>query len=135
MIKINENLHFDTYHTGTLCSIKTLSKNKVTICKTRSTFHEIVGYLTNVDIDNKKKTFLEQGECMAKTMVRKFIYPPEIIARAFEYFATSRALYGKLNKDYQLPSIRTLTRITSKSANQDYMLFLEELMLKLDICQ
>ena len=34
--------------------------------------------------------------------------------KSFEYFATSRELYGKLTKDYQLPSICTLTRITSK---------------------
>ena len=71
---------------------------------------------------------------MATTMVGKSIYPPEIITRAFEYFATSSALYHKLTKDYQLSSIRTLNRITSKF-NQDDLLFLEKLMLKTDTCQ
>ena len=71
---------------------------------------------------------------MATTMVGKSIYPPEIITRAFEYFATSSALYHKLTKDYQLSSIRTLNRITSKF-NQDDLLFLEKLMLKIDTCQ
>ena len=71
---------------------------------------------------------------MATTMVGKSIYPPETITRAFEYFATSSALYHKVTKDYQLSSIRTLNGITSKF-NQDDLLFLEKLMLKIDICQ
>ena len=54
------------------------------------------------------------NECMVTVLVGKPIYAPEVIMRAFEYFATSRALYGKLTEDYQLPSMRTLTRITSK---------------------
>ena len=41
-------------------------------------------------------------------------YPTEMITRCFEYFAISRAVYSRLCKDYQLPSVRTLTRITSK---------------------
>ena len=110
-------------------------KNKVTTRKTWPTFHEIVRDLTNVDIDDKKKIFLEQDECMATTMVGKSVYLPEVMTRAFEHFATSRALYGKLTEDYQLPSIRTLSRITLKFANQDDMLFFEKLMLKIDICQ
>ena len=42
------------------------------------------------------------------------IYPTHMIIRCFEYFAVSRALYSRLCKDYQLPSVRTLTRLTSK---------------------
>ena len=61
---------------------------------------------------------------MAKTKVGKSIYSPEIMTRAFEYFAASRGLYGKLTKDYQLSSIRYLNRITSEFTNQDDMLFL-----------
>ena len=34
--------------------------------------------------------------------------------RAFVYFSTSRALYHRLAHDYKLPSIQTLTRLTSK---------------------
>ena len=49
----------------------------------------------------------------AKTSGTK-IYDPEIVIRAFEYFATSRSLYNRLRVDYQLPSVSTLTRITSK---------------------
>ena len=69
------------------------------------------------------------------TIVGKSIYPLKIIMRVFKHFATSRTIYGKLTKDYQLASICTLTRITSKFASQDDLLFLEKLMLKINICQ
>ena len=42
-----------------------------------------------------------------------------MIIRAFSYFATSRALYSQLRADFQLPSIRTLTQITSKVSKID----------------
>ena len=42
------------------------------------------------------------------------MYSQELIVRAFQYFATSRSLYNRLRTDYQLPSIKTLTRITYK---------------------
>ena len=51
---------------------------------------------------------------MSCVPVGQTVYHPEIMVRAFEYFATSRALYNRLKDDYKLPSIRTLTRVTSK---------------------
>ena len=44
-------------------------------------------------------------------------YAPETIARAFEYFCTSRSLYARLRDDFELPSITMLTNITSKVGN------------------
>ena len=41
-------------------------------------------------------------------------YTPAVIVRAFEYFVISRSLYKRLREDFELPSIPTLTRITSK---------------------
>jgi hypothetical protein len=60
------------------------------------------------------------------------VYSPDIIARAFEYFATSRSTYHRLCYDYQLPSIRTLTRITSKINSQDDLTFLSSVLSNLD---
>ena len=37
-----------------------------------------------------------------------------MIVRAFEYFCTARSLYHRLREDFKLPSIQTLTRITSR---------------------
>ena len=51
------------------------------------------------------------------------MYDPDIIIRAFQYFATSRTLYHKLRIDYQLPSVQTLTKITSKVAKLDETAF------------
>ena len=44
----------------------------------------------------------------------KKVYTPEQMTRAFEYYATSRSLYGKLRKDYKLPSEKALEFLTSK---------------------
>ena len=43
------------------------------------------------------------------------LYTPEVLVRAFSYYAVSRSLYQRLRKDYQLPSVSTLARITSSS--------------------
>ena len=57
VIKIKEGLKFETYHIGTLCSVTTLAKNKITTCKYWSTFDEIIRYLKGCEITNKKRNF------------------------------------------------------------------------------
>lgn len=61
---------------------------------------------------------------MGPKSVGKPIYGQETIVRAFEYFATSRSLYSMMRRDYQLPSITTLTRITSKVSKVSEIPFL-----------
>ena len=51
---------------------------------------------------------------MGCTPVGISTYPVEVMVRAFEYFATSRTLYRRLRDDYKLPSVQTLTNLTSK---------------------
>ena len=72
---------------------------------------------------------------MGKNTVRSVVYSPQIICRAFEYFATSRSLYHQLVNDYQLPSIRTLTQITSKVACVEYITFLKSVLHNLPVWQ
>ena len=72
---------------------------------------------------------------MATTKVGKIVCPPEVVTRAFEYFATSRSLYSRLAKDYQLPIIRTLTRITSKVGSQDDVSFLQNVLQNVETWQ
>ena len=74
---------------------------------------EIVRYLHLLP-DHKTDIIQQQISAQAPKRIGEFLYDTDIITRAFEYFATSRALYTKLRRDYQLPSISTLTRITSK---------------------
>ena len=107
-----ENLD-QTYHCVIKCTISTLSKNRVMTVHAWSVFEEIIRYLKNVEIDNKKCVLQEHLSTMAPT-VGKTMYSQELIVRAFQYFATSRSLYNRLRIDYQLLSIKTLTRITSK---------------------
>ena len=48
-----------------------------------------------------------------------------MILLAFVYFATLRAFYQRLRIDYQLPFVRTLTRITLKISRVEEKNFLE----------
>ena len=66
-----------------------------------------------MEIDNKKCVLQEQLSVMAPTVAKR-MYSQELIVRAFQYFATSRRLYNPLRIDYQLPSVNSMTRITSK---------------------
>ena len=62
---------------------------------------------------------------MGPVKVGAKLYDPDIVVRAFKYFATSRSLYSKLRDDYQFPSIRTLTKITSAIASKGDSSFLK----------
>ena len=83
---------------GVKCYIPSLSKNYIT--------------LNSKEIDYKMQIIHQQILVMDPVTVGNQLYGPEIIVRAFEYFATSRTLYNCLRKDHQLPSITILTRIT-----------------------
>ena len=41
-------------------------------------------------------------------------YSSHIVIRAFGYYSTSRTLYNRLRNDFQLPSLATFERMTSK---------------------
>ena len=49
--------------------------------------------------------------------VGKKIYNIETVIRLHSYFSTSRSLYNQLRKDFKLPSVKTLTKITSRAKN------------------
>ena len=113
LVKIFKDLNFETYHCGIKCTISTLSKNRVMTVHAWSVFEKIIRYLKNMEIDNKKCVLQEHLSAMAPTVGKK-TYSQELVLRVFQYFPTSRGLYNQLRIDYQLPSIKTLTRATSK---------------------
>lgn len=125
LIKIFEDLRFETYHFGIKCYISSLSRNRMTKLDSWSKVEEVVRYLSAMELNNKKVVLQEHVIAMATKTVGKPIYGHEIIIRAFEYFATSRCLYNRLRRDYQLPSITTLTRITSKVSKVSEVPFLK----------
>ena len=115
LLKVKNDLSFEAYHAGIKCTIKSLSKNRVTVLDTLSKLQEAVRYLFCLEIDQKKSVLLEQVTSMSSLIqVDDKKYTPAVIVRAFEYFVISRSLYKRLREDFELPSIPTLTRITSK---------------------
>ena len=123
LVKIFKDLNFETYHCGIKCTISTLSKNRVMTVHAWSVLEEIIRYLKNMEIDNKECVLQEHLSTMAPT-VGKIMYSQELTVRVFQYFATSRSLYNRFRIDYQLPSIKTLTRIRSKvsALNETYFM-------------
>ena len=113
LVKIFKNLRFETFHFGVRCYVPSLSKNYITIIDSWSNLEECIRFLTNKEMGHKKNTTQQQVSAMAPVTVGMQSYGPEIIVRAFEYFTTSRTLYNRLRIDQQLPSVTTLTRITS----------------------
>ena len=117
LLKVKNDLSFEAYHAGIKCTIKSLSKNRVTVLDldTLSKLQETVRYLFCLEIDQKKSVLLEQVTSMSSLIqVGDKKYTPAVIVRAFEYFVISRSLYKRSRGDLELPSIPTLTRITSK---------------------
>ena len=127
LIIISESLKYEAFHLGVRCYINSLSKNRITIIDRWSTLEEAVRFLNCKECNNKMSVTKDQVEAMCSAPVGNKVYNPEIIIRAFEYFATSRSLYNRLKLDYQLPSIQTLTRITSKVSKLGELDFLQRI--------
>ena len=69
-------------------------------------------------MDHKRNVISEQISSMdSLTYVGEKKYAADVIARALEYFATSRSLYSRLRDDFELSSISLLTKLTSKVGN------------------
>ena len=123
LVKIFKDLNFKTYYCGIKCTTSTLSKNRVMKVHAWSVFEEIIRYLKNMEIDNKKCVLQVHLSAMAPT-VGKRMYSQELTVRAFQYFATSRSSYNRLRIDYELPPIKILTRITLKESTLNETCFI-----------
>ena len=118
LLQIHEDFSFTAYHYGSRCTIKPLSVNRITRLTSWSAVEEAISVLCNMDVSRKEKVLIEQvSSTSSSSNVCQRKYSPETLVRQFEYFATSRAMYKRLREDYQLPSITTLTRLTSKCNN------------------
>ena len=128
LLKVKDDLTYTSFHCGSTCTIESLSSNRIRICKQWSILDEIIRFLRNKEESHKTEVVFQHLAVMGKRNVGKSVYPAEIIIRGFEYFATSRSLYNQLAIDYQLPSVRTLTRITSKVSSEDDMTYLKKVL-------
>ena len=122
LLSIFNDLKFEAYNCGVRCTIWTLSVIRVYVFNRWSQKQEGCRFLNYCEItpNTKKNVIHQQLNSMNNiTYVGEKKYSVEMFIRAFEYFALSRATYNRLRRDFQLPSISTLTRITSKVKNTD----------------
>ena len=124
-----------SFHKGIACKITTLLKNNIKKLNSWSSVEEAIRFLKVLDdSENQKKNVIHQHLTVMGLFVIGCIgkiYPTNMIVRCFEYFAVSRALYSRLCKDYQLPSVRTLTRLTSKFSSLSDIQFIKNLFANL----
>ena len=126
MIKISGDLTYETYHMGSKVYVGSLNKIRAKRLNSWSRLEEALRFLHFKETDQHTKVLQQQVESMQAAPIGTKIYSTDIIVRAFEYFCTSRALYSKLRNDFKLPSIATLTRLTSKVRKMDETGFLKK---------
>ena len=123
MLKIYNNLRFETFHYGVECYISSQSKNRINTVDTWPKLEEIIRYLNSMVFDHKKNILSQQFLAMSPKVVG-IKYSSDIVIRAFWYYATSRTSYNRLREDFQLPLLATLGRITSKVSKLNEKSFL-----------
>ena len=124
VIRLNNDHTYEAYHCDSNCAILMLTKNNIFKCKMWSALYEIIRSLDCKELSHKTSIILDQISLMGKKVAGKAFFTAQTVSRAFDYFMTSRALYDKLVDDYSLPSVRTLTRITSKVGKVNELQFL-----------
>ena len=84
--------------------------------------------MRNSEFTRHQTVLQEQIESMKPPQIGKKLYSPQVLMRAFGYFSQSRLLYSRLRSDFKLPSIKTLTNISSKVNNNSDRTFINETM-------
>ena len=126
VLKINKSLKYEAFHCGVKCGISLLPTNKVMVLNRWMNIDESLRYLNFLEVTRKQDDLRQQLSSMGLTYVGKKKYSDDTIIRAFEYFARSRSAYNRLREDFELPSVRTLTRITSSVNKLDHNLFIRK---------
>ena len=116
-LKIFKDMTFQSFHMGIQCSIPTLYRNNMYRLNTWSRIDVALHSLSRRDFSHHEKILQQQIDAMKPIRVGKKVYSPETLVRAFEYYSTSRCLYGKLRHDFKLPSEKTMENLTSKVNN------------------
>ena len=120
ILQRSNDLSFNAFHSGVKCTIGTLSANRVTVLNRWTNVQEAILFLNGLGMDQKKNVMHQQLKSTRDlTYVGEKKYEFDTIVRAFEYFALSRTTYKRLREDFELPSIETLTRLTSKVKSVD----------------
>ena len=114
LVAVNSDLSFECHHYGVTVSITTLSKNKIFRLDRWSKVNEVIRYLNCLEVDLKHQVLLKHLDSLGSVKVGMKMYDPEVMVMAFEYAATSRSAYIHIREDIKLPSLKVLSRLTSK---------------------
>ena len=102
-----------------------MTRNKIIVLNLWSALEETVRYLHTYEESEKVKIIHQEMQVSGVSRGNRKLYTPEVLVRAFSYYAVSRSLYERLRNDYQLPSVSTLARITSSSTKSSSSEFLK----------
>ena len=102
-----------------------MTRNKIIVLNSWSALEETVRYLHTYEESEKVKIIPQQMQVSGVSRGNRKLYTPDVLVRAFSYYAVSTSLYERLKKDYQLPSVSTLARITSSSTKSSSSEFLK----------
>ena len=123
MIKIKENFSYEALHSGIKCIISSLFQNRITQLTRWSQVDEAVRFLKNHSSTRKETVLHQQISAMGVKSVGERKFSNATIARTFGYFALSQTAYNRLRQDFDLPSVTTLTWITSSTKRYDDVAF------------
>ena len=114
----HSNFKFDCNHLGVRYFIPSLSQNRIVKMNRWSVLEEAINDLSKVETSHKNKVLNDYRDAMSSaSSVGSIVYSPATLIRAFEYFSCSRESYKLFRRNHHLPSVRTLTKITSKFNN------------------
>ena len=133
MLNIKQDFSYKAYHSGIKCTIASLSQNQITRRPiTRwSQIEEAVRFLKNFASSQKQNILHEQAATMGFKGIGERKYSNVTIVRAFCYFALSRTACRRFFQDFELPSISTLTRLTSSAKKYHDVTYYSKIFLNL----
>ena len=123
---------FEAFHCGVKCSVTTLSSNRIITISRRSQIVEAIRFLKHLELNAKQEIFHQQIKSMNSNKITHRKYSVETVVRTFEYFCLSRNCYSRLRRDFELPSISALSRLTSITKNTDDTTFLQSVIFSLN---
>ena len=126
LIKIKEDFTFECYHLGCQVFLKCLTNNRITQFRKRTQIDAALEELSKLIPDEKTNSLLETIYALGGKKVGEKKFTPDIIIKAYSIFRHSRVAYQYMRDRYGLPSVKTLTRFTSKCAKLDETAYIKQ---------
>ena len=132
VLQIEETLHFKGFHMGIAVSVPFINRNRINLLNSWSAIEEIVRYWHTYEESHHVTIIHDQFRAMRPSGVNIKIYSPEDFVRAFSYYDLSRSLYQRMRENFKLPSVSTLSNITSSCNKQTISIFLQNVISRLE---